>query len=96
MYEAVIATGGTFVSICATDWATPLAAALGDVSRALDSFSLEQEAVPGTLVVRVDGVNVTSGWSYDADRNALTFDADHVPEGGSSVEVSYAVRGECG
>jgi len=96
MYEATVATGGQFVSICAADWATSLAAVAEDVARSMDSFELSEEAVSGTLVVRVDGVSMTEGWSYDEDRNALVFDNEYVPDGGATIEVEYAVRGDCG
>ena len=96
LYEATVATGGQFVSICASDWATSLAAVAEEVARGMDSFDLSEEAVPGALVVRIDGVTTTEGWSCDEARNALSFDSEHVPEGGAIIEVEYAVRGDCG
>ncbi len=96
LYEATVAAGGQFVSICASDWATSLAAVAEEVAWGVDSFELSEEAVPGTLVVRIDGVSTTEGWSYDEERNALDFDSEHVPEGGATIEVEYAVRGGCG
>ncbi len=95
-YEAAMATGGQFLSICATDWATSLAAVAEDVASSMDSFQLTEEAVAGTLVVRIDGVHLPEGWSYDEDRNALVFDSEYIPEGGATIEVEYAVRGDCG
>ena len=41
-----------------------------------DSFELSHtDAVPETLVVGVDGVTTTAGWSYDSGLNAVVFDA---------------------
>ena len=61
----------------------------------MDSFQLSEDAVPGTVVVRIDGISTTEGWSYDEDRNVLVFDSEYIPDGGATIEVEYAVRGDC-
>ncbi len=94
-YEATVATGGQFLSICATDWASHLSALAEASSALLDSFTLTTEPVPETITVRVDGVTHTLGWSYDADINSVIFDTDHIPEGGATVEIAYALKGDC-
>ena len=58
-----------------------------------DTFPLSATPVQSTLTVRVDGVTTTVGWSYDASANAVVFSSAHVPEGGSTIEVDYALDG---
>ncbi len=95
MYEASVATGGLFLSICATDWASQLEALAEGSAQDLTSFALTQQPVPSTIAVRVDGQSSTIGWSYNPTDNAIDFDPDFVPEGGQIVEVDYAVYGDC-
>jgi hypothetical protein len=94
-YEATVATGGQFLSICASDWASHLAALAEASSALLDSFALTTDPVPETIRVRVDGVTHTLGWSYDEASNSVKFDSDHIPEGGATVEIDYTLRGDC-
>lgn len=95
MYEASVATGGLFLSLCATDWGSQLQALAEGSAQDLTSFELTQWPVPETIVVRVDGQTTTVGWTYNPTDNAIDFDTDYVPEGGSIVEVDYAVYGDC-
>jgi len=95
MYEASVATGGLFLSICATDWASQLQALAEGSAQDLTSFALTQQPVPSTIEVRIDGRSSTTGWSYNPTDNAIDFDTDYVPEGGSVIEVDYAVYGDC-
>lgn len=95
MYEATVATGGVFLSICATDWGSHLEAlAEGSVAQ-LDTFELTETPVPETITVKIDGISSTVGWSYDASTNSVVFDSDYIPEGGSTIEVNYALYGNC-
>ena len=96
LYEATVATGGQFLSICASDWAKGLSTIADTSGSALDRFQLSAEAVPGTLLVRIDGVSATQGWSLDEAGNALVFDSEHIPDGHTVIEVEYAVRADCG
>ena len=89
-------TGGLFLSICATDWASHLQALAEGSAADLTSFELTQWPVPETIVVRIDGVTTTTGWSYvEADR-VVKFEESAIPEGGSTIEIEYAVAGGCG
>ena len=95
-YEATVATGGVFLSICATDFGSHLETlAEGSVSD-LSSFELTAYPVVGTIEVTVNGIPSTIGWSYAATDNSIVFDDDYIPEGGSTVEVAYALPGDCG
>ena len=90
-YEASVATGGDYLSICATDWASTLAAAF-DVAIGERSFELSSWPVPGTIVVTVDGV-VVEGWTYNMADN--TVELDEAPEDGAVVEITYVTYGDC-
>ncbi len=94
-YEATVATGGQFLSICASDWASHLAALAEASAGLMNSFALTTDPVPETISVNVDGVTRTLGWSYEDSINSVIFDSDYVPEGGASIEIVYALRGDC-
>jgi hypothetical protein len=95
-YEATVATGGLFLSICATDWGSHLESiAQASAGLSNDSFELTQLPVPETIEVSVDGIGTTTGWEYDAGINAVVFDTDHIPAGGSTVEVEYELMPDC-
>ena len=51
--------------------------------------------VEDTIVVRIDGVTATLGWSYDAKLNAVVFDPEYFPPTGSTIEIEYVVAGPC-
>jgi Abnormal spindle-like microcephaly-assoc'd, ASPM-SPD-2-Hydin len=92
-YEATVATGGLFLSICATDWGAHLEELAEGTVSDLSSFALTETPVPDTIVVRVDGQTITSGWTYDETTNTVNF--DEAPDGGSTIEVEYALPGDC-
>jgi hypothetical protein len=94
-YEASLATGGTFLSICATDFGSHLETLAEGSAQALNAFGLSDSPVPETIAVKIDGITTTVGWSYNASDNAVEFESDYVPEGGSTVEINYAVNGGC-
>ncbi|MCP4869258.1 MAG: choice-of-anchor D domain-containing protein [Proteobacteria bacterium] len=56
---------------------------------ATDTFALSLEPVVETIEVRLNGVPVYVGWTYEAVGNAVVFDEEHVPENGDGVEVEY-------
>ncbi|MFT5684654.1 MAG: hypothetical protein ACI8RZ_005598 [Myxococcota bacterium] len=93
-YEATVATGGIFESICTTDWDATLESVGSYILPApAASFSLSQPAVSETIAVLVDAQSVSS-WQHDTDNDAIVFDADHIPVGGAEVTISY-IRSHC-
>ena len=95
MYEATVATGGLFLSICATDFGSHLEELAEGSTTDLTSFELSDYPVPETIEVVVNGFTTTTGWSYNAVDNSIDFEDDYVPEGGSTIEVDYALQGDC-
>lgn len=94
-YEATVATGGAFLSICASDWSPYFdTIATMTASGTTDTFVLTSQPDPATLAVTVDDVPATD-WSFDAALNAVVFASGAVPEPGAHVEVSFRLLGDC-
>ncbi len=94
-WEATLATGGAFLSICTLDAEPHMETLARATARSLHTFHLGQTPVPETLSVEVDGMPVTEGWSFNATDDSVEFGSDAIPAGGVMVEVSYVVLGEC-
>jgi len=95
VYEMTVATGGLYLSVCATDWASHLEALVEGSAQDLSQFDLTAWPVPETIEVRIDGISTTVGWSYDGADRAVVFEDSAIPEGGSTIEVEYALYGDC-
>ncbi len=92
-YEVVQQLGGTFMSICATDYGLQMDTLARD-SILRSAFELSDTPIEGSINVTVDGY-VTSAWTYDATENAVYFDASAVPATASEIYIDYAVLAEC-
>ncbi len=96
--DIVNATGGILGSICQANWSQTLTQ-LGWLSISLaDTFPLSHEAVPSTIEVKVNGVDVSTGWVYDPlvdVYGAVIFEPNYVPEDGDTVDISYGTPGSC-
>lgn len=92
---AVQQTGGILLDVCEDDWeghAEVLGESLGELASGR-AFRFTNEAVPGTVGVTIDGVEVETGWTYDEERQTLTFDDPPAP--GSSIRVEYIDAAGC-
>ena len=86
--------GGSWYSICATDWGVQLQDLAGEVT-GRRMFSLdESDPIEETIEVTVNGQS-TAMWEYDASSNSVIFADGHVPEEGQTIRIDYAVWG-CG
>jgi len=95
-YDATVATGGAFLSICASDWSPYFETiATMTASGLLDSFALTSVPDPATISVMVDDVPQALGWSYDASANAIVFEDAYVPEPGGHIVVDFMLAGDC-
>ncbi|MFP2910805.1 choice-of-anchor D domain-containing protein, partial [Pyxidicoccus sp. 3LFB2] len=84
------ATGGTVESICTHNWAGSLEKLSNSAFGPNRRFQLTEEPADASrIVVVVDGVQVTSGWEYDAGTNSLLFERTAAPAPGALVEVTY-------
>jgi len=86
-YEVVNDLGGTFMSICASDWSGTMDTLARD-SLAQVAFALSDIPIEDTIEVTVDGV-VSSDWSYEASSNTIIFTVS--PADGSSIDINYAI-----
>jgi hypothetical protein len=90
-YDVVNDLGGTFMSICATDWGTQMDT-LARESMALMDFVLSEDPIEDTIEVSVDGVGNTD-WTYSSSSNSVTFSI--APVDGSLIDISYAIWADC-
>lgn len=86
-YDLVNMTGGTFLSICAEDWGTPMEE-LARESLAVSAFYLSDVPIEHTIEVNVDGT-ISTDWIYDATINAVVFTV--IPSDGSIINIDYAL-----
>jgi hypothetical protein len=85
--EATARTGGEVLSVCAPDYTPLLRNVANKAFSPQDRFPLSELPDPGTVVVRVNGVPVSSGWRYDGATNTVVFSVSPAP--GARVEVTY-------
>jgi len=92
-YDVVTDLGGTFMSICATDYGLQMETLASD-SILRSAFELSETPIEESIVVTVDG-HVTTGWTYNATENAIYFDATAIPATESEIYIDYAVLEDC-
>jgi hypothetical protein len=89
-YEASVATGGLFFSICDSDWGSNLQdLAVLATAAPFEVFPLTGRPVRvDSIVVSVDEVQ-NHDWIWDEEDNAVVFPSELIPEPLSWVEISY-------
>jgi len=92
-YTVVNELNGSFLSICADDWGTPMETLAHD-SILKNTFTLTKDAIEDTLYVEVNGVGSTE-WTYDPATNSISFNDGHTPPHGATIYVSYNPISEC-
>ena len=85
-FNLVNLMGGTYLSICAEDWGTPMEE-LARESLARNAFLLADKPIVSSISVEVDGV-ISVDWTYDAAMNAVVFSV--LPRDGAFIDVRYA------
>ncbi len=93
-FEATIASGGTFHSLCEPA-ATGMEGLVGGILPDRSVLEMEEVPVPSSLELMVDGQEVVGGWRYDSDSNAIVFAPDQAPHFGSMIDLSYQVAPVC-
>jgi len=81
-------------SICTPNWADSLRNLSESTFGPNRTFKLTEKPEPADgsqIVVRVDGVQVTTGWRYDSGTRSVIFEADTAPQPGSVVEITYSL-----
>ena len=92
-YTVVSYLNGTFLSICADDWGTPLETLAND-SILKTTFTLSKDAVEETIYVEVDGIE-SAEWTFDSATNAVSFNEGYTPIAGATIYVSYNPISDC-
>jgi hypothetical protein len=90
-YNVATGMGGTFLSICAEDWGTPMEELARD-SLGLVEFDLSQQPIEDTIWVTIDGI-ISTDWNYDLVAQSIIFTVP--PPEGSEISVTYAIWPEC-
>jgi hypothetical protein len=93
--EAAAWAGGVVDSVCDPDWVSVFED-LGSLAadEPTDTFPLEAPPEDDSVVVLMDGEEVTEGWTFDPDLQAVVF--DEMPDGGTIIEIRYVISSECG
>ena len=84
--------GGTWYSICASDWGVQLQDLAGEVTGRRMFVLDESDPIVATIEVTVNS-QVTEHWEYDETTNSVVFADGHVPDEGQTIDISYAVWG---
>ena len=92
-YTIVNYLNGTFLSICADDWGTPLETLAND-SILKNTFTLTEPAIEDTIYVEIDGIS-TDQWTYDSATNSISFNEGYTPVAGATIYVSYNPISDC-
>jgi hypothetical protein len=90
-HELVARMSGTALSICSTDWGTPMERLAND-SFASPLYYLSKQPVESSITVFVDGV-LNSNWTYEESSNAIIFNV--LPTEGATIQIDYAVKSIC-
>lgn len=93
-YDMIDYYGGSWYSICASDWGVQLQDLAGEVT-GRKSFVLEEsDPIVESIEVYVNG-QLTTDWEYNEETNSIIFAEGKVPEEGQTIDIDYAVWG-CG
>lgn len=91
-HEITNKTGGVNGSLC-SNFGQTLEIISDSIIQLSSAFKLTREPIPETIVVTVDGVNVSqdaaNGWTYDASTLTITFHGTSVPSANSNVKIAF-------
>ncbi|MFY0568324.1 choice-of-anchor D domain-containing protein [Archangium lansingense] len=84
------ATDGVVENICTPNWAASLERISKSAFTPTRVFPLsETPSDTSHILVRVDGVEMTTGWTYSPATNSIVFEPGSVPAVGATVTVTY-------
>jgi len=95
LWEAVDNSGGVFMSFCTSDWAAGVPAFIDGFTGTIETFVLTGNPAPWSIEVRIDGVELFEGWTYDEKTKQVVFDAATYPERGSTLRIDYLMAVSC-
>ncbi len=91
-------SGGRSESICSADLRLAVEKIKARIIEIVTEYSLgDRKANETTIKVYVDGIllpeDPTNGWTYNEDRNSITFHGAGVPAPGSTIHVDFTPEG---
>ena len=95
--DAAISTGGEIGDLCDESWAEHMESIgrhSGSQGQGGMVAYLDHSPVSDTITVKVDGVT-WSHWTWDELAGAVIFSAEHAPDTGSAIQISYLQAQEC-
>lgn len=66
----------------------------GKIVNLLDSFALSGQPHEDKIDVKVNGQEVSSGYSYDNQSRSIKFLDGHIPNEGAKIEISYSIASQ--
>jgi hypothetical protein len=94
LQDAAAGTDGVFITIC-DNWNDSLPDLLDAFTGTIETFVLTDNPAPWSIEVRIDGVQVFDGWTYDEKTKEIVFDAATYPERGSTLRIDYLMAVSC-
>ena len=96
MYEASVATGGEFLSLCTADIPWILVFLASKMTANPSSFELTATPIPDSIEVRINDTP-TSNWQYsDVDAwDVVHFEEGFGPTAGDTLDITYSLQPPC-
>jgi hypothetical protein len=92
--DAATDTGGVFITIC-DNWNDSVPDLIDAFTGTIETFELTGNPAPSTIEVRIDGVLVSDGWTYDEKTKQVVFDETTYPARGSLLKIDYLMAVSC-
>jgi hypothetical protein len=86
-------SGGIFADICQLDWGYDLTNIINISSQPIEKFYLTKEAIPQTIKVYVNGVDVGNSFTYNLSDNYVEISGTAAVFEGDSVSIEYGLYG---
>ena len=93
--DATLQTGGLFISICDSDWASSLKNLAVSTSNGSREFLLSDQAIEGSMTVWINGIENLQDWIFDSASNSIVFTSNASLMEGDIIRIEYGIFGEC-
>jgi len=96
-WDVIDGVGGSFLSICSSDWSQFLTELGYEAAGLRKSFHLRRVPREETLVVTIDGeLAAADTWSYNRGTNSIDFPTEYMPAELAVIVVSYELVEDAG
>ena len=84
---------GEWYSICSTDWGNQMQD-LANTVTTRTRFPLDaSDPIEDSIIVKINGQIVNSGWTYDPSSNSIVFQEGYIPEPTQTITIEYGIWG---